>query len=1611
MANMEAIQGSMSTKRVGSAPGVPWARRRKLTFFSYMRRQQRLQRSGLFKLKRRSPNIKMAESKMSAEIWKSWDRNGKTEFLSKCAAVLESSDESPVFATGKHTSDLTRWTYELLTAALSGQVRKESALAGLEELSALHPDLPSLILDVFCILDAETCSSEVSEERLRFHFLLKESEKFLSDRLLKERGEIDTLQEVGTLKTKAFYTKFIKVKTKLYYKQRKFNLFREENEGYAKLIVELNQGLSGDPAVTLESIKSLIGCFNLDPNRVLDVMLESFECNPREHKYFVPLVKSYMPDSKILSDVLGFKFSLYQGPGAEKTPKSLYILTALMLQYKLITLEDLLVWLVPDDAAIFKDWETEMQDAREQIRKMNVVSVKDKDDKKDEPVEEKETPAEKYEGNQKFGLCEALMNLGAWSVIKDLCKKFPDHYLMEQPTISRAMCNLLHVIIDPLYKTECSLGPKIKGKPVPKPEIILATPQVFTFEELKDNVVSMFQLLGPYIYVDPVLLAKLIRICKSALSKLDLDGKKTLPTDAPMYYEVMTLLDESILPALSFMDGNCCIAEDIWNVLKLYPYTHRYLMYGRWKNDSYQYHAKLMVRRADAHKKIKSIMKRVSKENIKQIGRLIGKMTHSAPGFIFDYMLLQIQLYDNLIGPVVDSLKYLTSLSYDVLAYCLVECLTQADKERDRVKHDGTSISMWLQSLSSFCGAIFKKYNIELSGLLQYVANQLKSQRSLDLLILKEIVQKMAGIEAAEEMTAEQLDAMAGGEMLKAEAAYYSQVRNTKKSSTRLREALADQNLAVALCLLMAQQRYNVVYHETENSHLKLVGRLYDQAQDTLVQFGTFLGLTMSVEEYVNRLPPIDSLLSTYHIHTDVAFFLARPMFNHAINNKYEILRKSDPNGKKLTVVQKQQKYVEAAAAVMGPIVESVKPLHPLKIWEDVSPQFLITFWSLTMYDLHVPVEAYNKEIAKMKQLAVQALESKDMPSSKSKKEHERYIALQEKIQDEKKKQQEHVDRVLARLRHEKEAWFLSRSAKAAKNETITQFLQLCLFPRCIFTMPDAMYCAKFVHTIHSLKTANFSTLLCYDRLFCDITYSVTSCTENEANRYGRFLNSMLETVMRWHSDKAIFEKECANYPGFVTKYRVSNQFSEACNLVGYENYRHVCHKWHYKITKAMVVCLDSKDYVQIRNSLIILRNILPHFPVLIKLGHIIQKKLEKICEEEKSQRQDLFALAMSYIGLLKAKSSQMIPESSFHQVGDKQQRMDAAAASASKPSGGGGGGGSGGGGVGTPAGSADTKSINGDSKDKTTSAVREKRPILAPTPTKGPSQQNASSDSDLTARTIKDEKKKERDSHSHSREQHRERDRDREIEPKEKLMKKEKVKDREEEKWEDEWREKRKDERHREERFMDSEERHMYSERDRDRDRGRDREREREREKEKDRDNSHYSVADDRELSSVSNSSAGSAHRRSQEPIDADRDVKRRKTDASSSSKSDRKVAAQLDYLDEVTGAIGKERRERSSRTKKVAPDPDEKELRKERKLGRKRQDRVMEEPTMELKRRKDESSKLGHQNGDQVESHRDKHRFSREKSPYSRERSHERLEHVESREKHRRTVDSKRR
>ncbi|KAH3839564.1 hypothetical protein DPMN_112996, partial [Dreissena polymorpha] len=803
-----------------------------------------------------------------------------------------------------------------------------------------------------------------------------------------------------------------------------------------------------------------------------------------------------------------------------------------------------------------------------------VVNLSDKANE-EKAKEEEALKVDVHENNQKLGLVEALLSIGAWDQSKCMLDWLPEFFATTHKPVAAALCVMIHTAMEPAYRKYSGLTTKLASKWKKPDEMGCAVPRASTYKELNTLVFPMVTYLGPYIACDPVLLVKLIRLGKEYMNKRK---QSTMSVDDnSLYFGLLNILDEVLLPSLSFLSCNCCVSEELWGLVKMFPYELRYRVYGNWKNELYNSHPQLIKVKADCLEKSKYIMKRLAKENVKISGRQLGKLSHSNPGVLFEYIIRQIEKYDNLIGPVVDALKYLTNLSYDMLIFCIIEAV--AGPEKEKTKLGETSLAGWLQSLANFAGSICKKYQVELSGLMQYVTNQLKAGKSIDLLLMREIVQKMAGIEISEEITKDQLDAMSGGELLRQEGGYFTQVRNTKKSSSRLKDTVLEHDLALSLCLLISQHRDAVIYKEGAR-HLKHFGKLYDQIQ----------------------------------------------------------------------------KYIEASELVMTPVVENVRPLQSPKIWEDLSPTFYVTFWALSMYDIHVPNAAYEKQISHLQAQALSVDDNKDMPQSKRKKEKERCSQLIDKLKEEEKRQTEHVQRVNARLKAQREQWFVSR---ATKNETITQFLQLCIFPRCCFTASDAVYCAEFIHILHSLKTPNFSTLICYDRIFCDITYTVSSCTENEAQRYGRFLCAALETVMRWHSNKEFYDKECGTYPGFVTVFRKGENSNTKADQLDFENYRHVCHKWHFRITKAMVACIESGNYIQIRNALIILTKILPHYPRILQFGSPLERRVDRLKQEEKEKRPDLFALAMGYSGQLKAKKSTWVPEHEFH-VRDKEKKQGA---------------------------------------------------------------------------------------------------------------------------------------------------------------------------------------------------------------------------------------------------------------------------------------------------------------------------------------------------------------
>ena len=60
-----------------------------------------------------------------------------------------------------------------------------------------------------------------------------------------------------------------------------------------------------------------------------------------------------------------------------------------------------------------------------------------------------------------------------------------------------------------------------------------------------------------------------------------------------------------------------------------------------------------------------------------------------------------------------------------------------------------------------------------------------------------------------------------------------------------------------------------------------------------------------------------------------------------------------------------------------------------------------------------------------------------------------------------------------------------------------------------------------------------------------------------------------------------------------------------------------------------MMSCDCHVTHPQVRNGLIVLTKVLPYYPKVYHLSIALEKRVEKIMEEEKEKRPDLYALAI----------------------------------------------------------------------------------------------------------------------------------------------------------------------------------------------------------------------------------------------------------------------------------------------------------------------------------------------------------------------------------------------
>ncbi|KAI3847949.1 hypothetical protein MKX03_017474 [Papaver bracteatum] len=1086
-------------------------------------------------------------------------------------------------------------------------------------------------------------------------------------RLFQERCEEEFLWESEMIKIKApdLKLKEVRVNTRLLYQQTKFNLLREESEGYAKLVTLLclSQNASG---ATISTIKSLIGHFDLDPNHVLDIVLECFELHPDNNHLFLDLIPIF-PKSHA-SQILGFKFQYYQRMGVMRSP-GLYQLAAALVKADLINLDSIYSHLLPKDEHAFELYDSfsaKRFDEAHKIGKINLAAtgkdlMEDENKQGDVRVDlytaldiessavEERSP--ELVNNQSLGLLNGFLSVDDW---------YHAHILFDRlsplnPVAHDKICKGLFRIIEKSISSAYAAVRQTHHQ-----NLVTSSASGTSFIHLPKELFQMLASAGPYLYRNTLLLQKVCRVLRGYyLSALELVkncsggpvsvASTTAGIRDPNQHlrvakaKVEVALGTCILPSLQLIPANPAVAQEIWDLMCLLPYEARYHLYGEWEKENERIPMVLAARQT-AKLDTRRILKRLAKENLKQLGRIVAKLAHANPMTVLRTIVHQIEAYRDMIAPV----------------YIVIERLAQGG--RDKLKDDGVNLCDWLQSLASFWGHLCKKYpSMELRGLFQYLVNQLKRGKGIELFLLQELIQQMENFQYTENMTEEQLDAMAGSETLRYQATAFGVTRNNKalvKSTNRLRESLLPKDepkLALPLLLLIAQHRALVVIN-ADAPYIKMVSEQFDRCHGTLLQYVEFLNSALTpTTAYAQLIPPLEDLVHKYHLDPEVAFLIYRPvmrLFMCASGSNPDVFWPYN-NPKETTVSNAQsESSIPTTELVLdlgylrkpimwSELLDTVKEVLPAEAWNSLSPDLYATFWGLTLYDLYVPKSCYDSEIAKQ-HAALKALEELSDNSSsaitKRKKDKERIQELLDRLTYELRKHEENAASVRQRLAREKDKWLRSCPDTLKIN---MEFLQRCILPRCIFSMPDAVYCAQFVRTLHSIGTPFFNTVNHIDVLICKtLQPMICCCTEYEAGRLGRFLFETLEMAYHWKKKESTYERECGNMPGFAVYYRYPNS-----QRVTYSQFVRIHWKWSCRITRLLIQCLESNEYMEIRNALIMLTKISSVFPVTRTSGINLEKQVAKVKGDE---REDLKVLATGVAAALASRKSLWVTDEEF---------------------------------------------------------------------------------------------------------------------------------------------------------------------------------------------------------------------------------------------------------------------------------------------------------------------------------------------------------------------------
>lgn len=1071
------------------------------------------------------------------------------------------------------------------------------------------------------------------------------------------------LGALGLIDTGIFTRRGIQIRTATFFKQQKYNLLREENEGYSALVTELVAQMGPPLRVELGRVVEqvdaevrdaqaeqladrmlvLTGMFSLDANRVLDLLLDVFATHVvSHHTFFRALLRAGKWEGSLVAHLLGFKFEYYAQPNAlDTTPEELYLATALLIRDGFVAPADIYPYLTPgvDFCSLRSEYYDELSKRNASGSTNALAMAAPLGDDGDTPSgSAAETPSAKIPP-QLPELLRVLLGIGAVDHVRPFLERSP--WLFGAfPGLAAAYIRLVEYQLEPALRgaatvlhTQLQLPNEELTMYIPLPCSTATTSFVFCVGDWADGLVQhdastcaelipQLALLGVHIHKDVRFFQ---RVCRLVVSNF---------SDERWH----SVLRAQLLPAVSLTSANAAVLHDMWLILKQLPYTARFALYGEWEHRAYT-RPELRFRRAETEREARGILRRVSTDNLRASGRSLAKAAHANPTVFFRVVLNQVQSYDNLIEPVVDSAKYLTALEHDVFTFCLLEALSNPDKER--TKSDGTNASLWLKSLASFAGALYKKYPaMDCMPVLQYLVNRLRASTLEDLVVLSELVLKLAGIEPLSELSDAQIAALSGGLLLRTEASMPLVAASSptgvllarsafKKGAQRLWSTLHSSGLALPLLILLAQQRQACVFGAPdEEAHIKALGSTFDTCAHILFQYLEFLVQTLEPAELSALLPPPDMLISRFGIDTPVAFAITRAALQYEIKNANETH--------------------EVWPAALVPVMERMSHVLPEAVRKTLGESFFVTFWQLGLADILVPMDRYQQEINRMRQSIRDVDAATDLSEGIKKSTRMRLNDSIASLSAELKDQTLAHQTTRRRLQAEKGAWFAPNVDRALLAQ---QIVEECLHPRALLSPTDALFSARFLRLLHTNGTLNLPTLAVYDALFLQhIAQTIFSATEDEARNYSRFVNGLLADTGAWLASEETFKRDAIgdNLPGFALSWeptRGSRKRTVDAPLA-WESYRTTVLLWHQALHDAFAACLKSTEYMRIRNALVVMNRVSQHFPLLVEHGKSLQQAVAWL--ETHEAREDICVLAHGLAANLKKRASGWVGPSYF---------------------------------------------------------------------------------------------------------------------------------------------------------------------------------------------------------------------------------------------------------------------------------------------------------------------------------------------------------------------------